>query len=55
MYEYLGKRMNYAPETMRSYVKQLREEGYLTSGVRGIAGGDLTEKTVEILREEGLL
>jgi hypothetical protein len=55
VYEELGERMNYAPETLRSYVKQLREEGYLTPGARGIAGGDLTDKSTEILRAEGLL
>jgi hypothetical protein len=55
VYEALGDRLSYSPETLRSYVKLLRKEGYLTEGSRGIASGDLTDKTTKILRAEGLL
>jgi hypothetical protein len=55
VYEELGEDLKYEPETLRSYVKLLRKEGYLTEGSRGIASGDLTDKTTDILRAEGLL
>lgn len=49
VYEELGGKLGYSPHTLRSYVKQIRDQGFLTSTVRGVAGGDLTEKTREIL------
>jgi hypothetical protein len=49
VYERLGKELNYAPSTLRSRIKQLRSEGYLTSAAPGVAGGALTDRSRSIL------
>jgi hypothetical protein len=49
VYEQLGKELNYAPSTLRSRIKKLRLEGYLTSASPGVAGGALTDKSRKIL------
>jgi hypothetical protein len=49
VYDELGAKLDYSPHTLRSYVKQIRDQGFLTPAVRGVAGGDLTDKSRVIL------
>jgi hypothetical protein len=49
VYDKLAGELDYSPHTLRSYVKELRVEKYLTPAVRGVAGGDLTAKSRKIL------
>jgi hypothetical protein len=49
VYDELGRELDYSPHTLRSYVKELRADGYLTPAMRGVAGGDLTDKSRNIL------
>lgn len=51
VYVRLAEKLSYSEHTLRSYVQQLRGEGFLTAGRPGSAGGELTEKTKQILRE----
>lgn len=49
VYDELGAKLGYSPHTLRSYVKQIRDQKFLTPAVRGVAGGDLTAKSRQIL------
>jgi hypothetical protein len=49
VYDELAKKLRYSPHTLRSYVKEIRDQGFLTPAVPGVAGGDLTDKTRGIL------
>lgn len=53
VYDELGTKLGYSPHTLRSYVKDLRTDGFLTPAVRGVAGGDLTKKTRTTLGLKG--
>jgi hypothetical protein len=51
VFERLRAEMHQSPETLRSYVKQLRVDGFLTRPARrGQPGGELTEKSKELLK-----
>jgi hypothetical protein len=49
VYDELAKKLSYSPHTLRSYVKEIRDQGFLTPAVPGVAGGDVTDKTRSIL------
>lgn len=52
LYEQLAEDRNLAQSTLKTYLKDLRTEGYLTpSPARGKAGGQLTEMSKRLLRE----
>lgn len=51
VYKRLAVKLGYSEYTLRSYVQQLRSEGFLSAGRPGAASGELTDKTKAILGE----
>ena len=49
----LAERIGFSASSTRDFLHQARLRGLLTKSVRGIAGGELTEKAIRLLRADG--